>query len=252
LVGDQRPLEVKIAGDPVYRIARAPDPWTWPEWAYANSTDGTFDNRWDDPEGNYRVLYASSQRAGAFVETLARYRIDLQLLAELDQIAEDDPADAPIRAGTVPRDWAKNRLIGKAVLKGDFSDVTHPRSLTHLRKVLAQWLVARGLSDLDAATVRTVDRAVTQRMSRVIYECSVDGRRAYDGVYYRSRLGDMYENWGVFDTEVTGVTSPLSAVDHGAPIHDGDADLAQALNYLELQLESSTETVPARAATRQR
>jgi hypothetical protein len=244
LADDQRPLEVKAAANPVYRIARRPDPWTWPEWAYANSTDGTFDNRWDDPEGSYRVLYASSQRAGAFVETLARYRVDLALLAELDQIALDDPADSPIPAGTVPHEWASERRIGKAVLKGDFADVTHPRSLTYLRGFLAAWLVARGITDLDAGTIRTVERPVTQRMSRVIYECTVDGRRAYEGVYYRSRLGDLYENWGVFDTDVSGVTSPLSALDHGDEIHVGDADFAEALTFLDLKLEPTPETVP--------
>jgi hypothetical protein len=36
--------------------------------------DGTFGNRYDDPRGEYRVLYATSQRVGAFIETLARYR----------------------------------------------------------------------------------------------------------------------------------------------------------------------------------
>ena len=34
---------------PVYRVGRSPDPWAWPDWAYA--TDGTFGNRWDDPQG---------------------------------------------------------------------------------------------------------------------------------------------------------------------------------------------------------
>lgn len=31
---------------PLYRLARAPNPWTWPDWAYAG-LDGTFGNRWD-------------------------------------------------------------------------------------------------------------------------------------------------------------------------------------------------------------
>ncbi len=250
LADDQRPLEVKSAGDTVFRIARGRDPWTWPDWAYADSVDATFDNRWDDPEGSYRVLYASSQRAGAFVETLARFRKDLELLADLERINEDDPEDAPIASGTVPHDWADDRLIGEAVLKGDFADVTHPRSLTYLRRVLSSLLLEHGLTDLDAGTVRTVDRSVTQRMSRVIYEESVDGKRAYDGVYYRSRLGDMYENWGVFDTDVAGVTSPLSAIDHGNSIHEGDSDFSEALGYLELALEPTPKSSAGPPTTR--
>jgi hypothetical protein len=54
----------------VHRVGPRPDPWAWPEWAYAHE-DGTFGNRYDDPYSGYRVLYASDQRAGAFVETRA-------------------------------------------------------------------------------------------------------------------------------------------------------------------------------------
>jgi hypothetical protein len=71
---------------------RRPDAWQWPEWAYAGS-DGTFGNRYDDPLGEYRVLYASSQRRGAFLETLARFRVDVSLVAELDAIEGDDRRD---------------------------------------------------------------------------------------------------------------------------------------------------------------
>ena len=53
----------------IYRLGRKPDPWSVPDWASAGP-DGTFGNRFDDPEGIYRVLYASSQRLGCFLETL--------------------------------------------------------------------------------------------------------------------------------------------------------------------------------------
>jgi hypothetical protein len=45
----------------VYRLGRRPDPWQWPDWSYAGG-DGTFGTRFDDPDSEYRVLYASSQR----------------------------------------------------------------------------------------------------------------------------------------------------------------------------------------------
>jgi hypothetical protein len=48
----------------LHRIGRRPDPWELPPWAYAGD-DGTFGNRYDDPRGEYRVLYASSERVGA-------------------------------------------------------------------------------------------------------------------------------------------------------------------------------------------
>ena len=48
---------------PLYRIARVPDPWAWPDWANVG-TDGTFGNRWDDPQGLYRVVYDRSTSEG--------------------------------------------------------------------------------------------------------------------------------------------------------------------------------------------
>jgi hypothetical protein len=45
----------------IYRVGRKPDPWAPPDWASAGP-DGTFGNRFDDPDTTYRVLYASSQR----------------------------------------------------------------------------------------------------------------------------------------------------------------------------------------------
>src|SRR6516225_2342552 len=35
----------------IYRIGREPDPWSVPDWASAGP-DGTFGNRFDDPEGS--------------------------------------------------------------------------------------------------------------------------------------------------------------------------------------------------------
>ena len=60
----------------VFRLGRRPDPWAWPDWAFAEA-DGTFGNRYDDPQGIYRVLYASTQRVATFVECLAGQLRDL-------------------------------------------------------------------------------------------------------------------------------------------------------------------------------
>jgi len=54
----------------VHRIGRGSDPWQYPDWSRANP-DRTFGNRFDDPDGEYRVLYAASRRLGCFLETLA-------------------------------------------------------------------------------------------------------------------------------------------------------------------------------------
>src|SRR5271157_2833424 len=98
-------LETKTPPQPIYRVGRQPDAWRPPDWSRA-SADGTFGNRFDDPESYYRVLYASSQEVSCFIETLARYRPDLTLLAELEAI-EGDNDFFPL--GTVPAEWCANR-----------------------------------------------------------------------------------------------------------------------------------------------
>ena len=45
----------------IYKLGRKPDLWAPPDWASAGP-DGTFGNRFDDPDATYRVLYASCQR----------------------------------------------------------------------------------------------------------------------------------------------------------------------------------------------
>ena len=93
---------------PLYRLGRHPDPWAWPDWAYAGP-DGTFGNRYDDPEASYRVLYASSQRVGTFLETLARFRPDLEVLAELEEI-DELPRRRSSYIATIP--WSAMRCCG--------------------------------------------------------------------------------------------------------------------------------------------
>jgi hypothetical protein len=42
-------VETKTPPQPIYRIGRRPDAWRPPDWSRA-SADGTFGNRFDDPE----------------------------------------------------------------------------------------------------------------------------------------------------------------------------------------------------------
>lgn len=58
-------------GRSVYRVSRIPRPWSFTPWRY--SEGGTFDGRWDDPEGEFRVLYVAASAFGAFVEVLANF-----------------------------------------------------------------------------------------------------------------------------------------------------------------------------------
>jgi hypothetical protein len=187
----------------LFRVGRSPDAWALAPWVYAGS-DGAFGNRYDDPDGEYRVLYAADQRRGAFLETLSRFRVDLQLLAELDAIEgdEQDVAFPTVRGGVVPADWLATRRIGTATAASLwFVDVAHSESLAHLRERLAGRLVHYGLDDLDAGDLRRrAPRALTQEISRYVFENgAAPGGEPVAGIAYRSRLGDELTNWAVFE-----------------------------------------------------
>jgi hypothetical protein len=209
---------------PLYRLGRQPDPWAWPDWSYAGP-DGTFGNRYDDPGTSYRVLYASSQRIGAFLETLARFRPDLEVLAELERIDGDDESPP-----AVPRAWLDNRLLGEAKVEGRFVDVGDTSSLATLRTALAASAIRYGLDEIDAATIRLrAPRAFTQQVSRLVYE-----QGPFAGIRYRSRLGDDVLNWAIFEP-APDAPSPFGATT-STEVEADDPDLRAALGLLGLAL----------------
>ena len=212
----------------VYRLGRRPDPWAYPDWASAGE-DGTFGNRFDDPQSSYRVLYACSQRLGAFVEVLARFRPDPAVVAGLAEIEGDDVHEG-LPPGCIPRSWIEARSIGEGVLEGAYADIGHSRSLGYLREALAARVVHHQLEDLDAATIRLrVPRRFTQEVSRFVYECSDErGGRQFDGIRYGSRLGDEFENWAIFEP-----AQPTNASAH--PVGPEDPDLRAALERLRIR-----------------
>jgi hypothetical protein len=223
------PIAAAAPDGEVHRVGRAPDAWAWPDWAYAGE-DGTFGNRWDDPTGEYRVLYASSQRLGAYLETLARFRPDPALQAAMSEI-DDDPECPTMPAGLVPAGWRERRCIGAAYHPGPFADVGHSDSIAHLRAALAAQILHHGLDDLDAGDLRRrAPRRFTQEVSRYVFEHGRDpADQPYLGIAYGSRLGDNLANWAIFEgSEPYGQASE--------PIAPGDPDLCRALKVHGLQV----------------
>jgi hypothetical protein len=215
----------------IYRVGRRPDAWAWPDWTYAHE-DGTFGNRFDDPLGEYRVLYASERRVGAFAETLARFRPDLEVVAELAEIVGDGADDdyrATLPPGGVPREWLEARLLGSATHRGCFVDIGRSESLAHLRAALAPRVLHYRLDDLDAGDVRRrLPRAFTQEISRYVFVHARDaGGRPAAGIRYLSRLGDELVNWAVFETDPPSDAS-------SQPIALDDPDLSAVFKMFAL------------------
>ncbi len=217
-------LESRTAGHPLHRIGRWPDPWQPPDWAHAH-LDGTFGNRFDDPQAYYRVIYTSSQRLGCFLETLARFRPDLTLLAEFAEIEGDDDF-TPL--ATIPASWLIARLIGTAQADGQYADIYAPEWIALLRRELASTVISLGLSELDAATLQAGrPRQLTQEASLVVF------RHGLDGIFYRSRYGHSIENWAIFEP------FPLSNMSATAIVAE-DPDLQTALRLHGLTMTGAT------------
>jgi len=209
-------------------LARRPDPWAWPDWAYAGE-DGTFGNRYDDPASEFRVLYASSDRLTCFLETLARFRPDPHV--EAIEIASD-PRDAEfptLPPGHVPAQWTAKRAIGAITVDWVFADIGTRRSLAHLRQELAYQVVRHGVDDLDGAAIRaSVPRAFTQEVSRHVYE-----HADVAGLRYLSRLGDDGENWAIHEP------APIPAA-RVVDVEPDDPDLRVAVELFRLTLVVAT------------
>lgn len=214
----------------LYRLGRAPYPWQWPDWSFARGD--TFGNRWDDPDSEYRVLYASSQRLACFLETMGRFPKDPDVAAELAEIKlEPDEVDHGLPPGVlVVGDWVAKRRIGRGMMQGSFAAVGTSTSLAHLHEETAFLLAEFGLEELDGAAIRSGRRELTQYISRVVFECSTsEGGRQFDGIQYLSRYGDEFENWAIFEPAVIESEDALE-------ITPKDADLVEAARRLGVTL----------------
>lgn len=217
--------------NPLHRIGRVPDPWRWNDWSHADS-DGTFGNRWDDPESEYRVLYASSQRLACFLETIGRFPGDPKVMAGLDDIeVEEGEAEDALRPGELAvNDWLQKRCMGSASMAGSFASVGNSASLAYLRSALDPDLERFGLDEIDAAAIRSGRRELTQAMSRLVFERSTaEGQREFDGIRYLSRYGDEFENWAIFEPAI--IDSKASE-----RISPDDPDLLEAARRLAVTL----------------
>lgn len=181
----------------VYRVGYKPEAFAWTPWEYADH--GTFDGRWDDPEGNFRTLYVADRLLGCLLEVLADFRPDLGLVTELDAITMDEQDDEYPTAepGTLPNDYLAPRCAGAALMSGAFVDVRQPETIAALRRRFGSLAASLGFPDLDAATIKSnAPRTLTQRASSWFY--SLTSPRV-DGVTFSSRHGDELQLWAIYE-----------------------------------------------------
>jgi hypothetical protein len=212
----------------LYRLAPSRTPW---EPYKATS----FEQRFDDPERNYFVLYASSSRLGCFVECLAYFRADPNKpgFAELqDKFGNSFPE------GSIPPNWFRDRFVQNAEVTGSFADIAGSEWLACLLKNFPEELKP-GLAYpwLDQSTIyQDKSRAITHWISRFVF----DNGENLAGIYYTSKLGSNFPNWAVFEER-----AHISTLGLLQAVNEYDADLLGACALLGLNLPTAAMRLPA-------
>ncbi len=216
--------DAEPVGHVLWRIGRYPDPLAWPPREFAGG------GRFDDPERRFRVLYLAEHRLASFLESLARFRPALSLLAELAQLRAGDAGSDTTPVGEIERDWLATRRIGwlQPAPGLRLMDLRKVETRASLRVTLAPLLHGRGYHDFDMSVALNQDRALSQRVSRWAYE------QGFRGIIYPSRFGAEFDCWVIHGGEEASSDAlpftPLGV----APIMRDDPDLLSAVRLFRL------------------
>lgn len=189
-----------LAPEPLWRIGPSDEPLDWPRWEFAGP-DLTFGNRWDDPEGIYRVLYTSAKRLGCFLEVLAFYRADPLVESGMAEIIENEDLPVTRPAGHLGPEWIRARKVGRLKIDmGSFARIGAVASMALMDRELSSLLIEYGYSQMDAAVIRQkAPRRFTQRISRFVFESTGQQGALFAGICYLSRHGDDVDNYALFE-----------------------------------------------------
>ena len=140
------------------------------------------------------------------MELLAPHRPDPYLVAEIDDIIEDD-ADAEQFPSARPGggldldQWMVNRVAGTARLTGLFVDITTADTVAALHPLFKGKALAYNLKGSYAAALKNAEnRLLTQEVSQFLWtRRNPDGSDFCDGIQFRSRHGDDLLLWAVYE-----------------------------------------------------
>lgn len=193
----------------LYRIGRTsdPQPLALPPWKYVG------DERFDDPERVFRVLYTGERRA-CFLESLAHLRADLgELSQRLDEVRggngvldhvrsrilaalrRDNTGINGPRTRRIPPEWFQDRYLASLHVEPGQRWLDYRSAATQetLRRVLAAQLRDWRYEDFGGSEALNQDRRVSRAFSRWGYE------QGYHGIVYACRHEVSRECWAIFD-----------------------------------------------------
>jgi len=208
----------------LHRIAQGNSPWV----AYAGTK---FEQRFDDPEKQFLVLYAGSSRLGCFIECLAHFR--RAILPGFEELEGKFGPTFP--QGAVPATWCTSRSSQSTKVTGIFADVAQSAWLSRLQTdapaILLQELHA---GQIDQSTIHQARfRPITQWVARYVFQQEAH----FAGIYYTSRHGSEFSNWAIFEGRPA-----IEPADSPIQITENDADLLAACQHLQIHAPSGTRT----------
>jgi hypothetical protein len=155
-------------------------------------------------------------------------------MAEIEENVELPESGTP---GTIDAAWLEERLMGEAYIDNAvLANVAESKSIAYLNKTLSAVLIEFHIDEFDAAVLRMkAPRAVTQLVSRSVFEASTSTGASFAGVSYLSRLGDEIENYALFE----GANWTLAHTKI-SPIDPSDPDLVEVCELFGVTISDSS------------
>lgn len=207
---------------PIWHVGRRADPyrfsWITPDIDRLDDAG----NRFDVLGGG--VLYAATERRGAFVEVLQKFRPTTATRAAAKR---EQPHF--MTAGSVPAAWRDANVKAQLTLTSPapFVDIEDPCTWPILEDRLAAELAMWGINNIDVSVVRGPRRLVTRLFATWAYleADPATGDPRYSGIRYLSKFGD-HECWALFDATAFDATGTEAiALDDDFRGGCGDLDL---------------------------
>jgi hypothetical protein len=183
-------------------------------------------------------VYAANTRFGCYVEVLAHFRPDPELVADMANIDVEDlsPVDQTLPAGEIDLTWAERRAVTSARMGGTFCDVTAAATVAALRPFFIEEAYRLGLPDFDAAALKLAHpRELTQKVASFVYEMPSPGDdNLFAGIRFASRHGDEIPMWALFERDGDVPVSRRLTVltEEGISPSDPELQAAMALHGL--------------------
>lgn len=194
---------VRAPVEGLWRVGRAEDPLApGPPLGQEELEAPGAGGRFDDPRGEYRVLYLARSQEGAFGEVLARFRAS----PGWARVTSSDWEAQGFRLGVVTRGFRSRRALalGEVSPGARFLDVEDAGTVQRLRRELGWAARLFGVSDVDIAALRGPDRRVTRLVSAWAHaQEDGSGMPFYAGIRYLSRHFGGWECWALFTDVAT-------------------------------------------------